>query len=247
MQNFTKKTIHEIAVEVPATTRVFAEFKIDVCSGGSGSRRFSEACLAAGVSPEAVRHRIDEVLTAENRKETSWKRKSVSELIDYILEKHHAYTRRELVRLTDLMEKVRRKHGDRNPELYFLENELFALADDFTAHMRKEETVLFPFIKLLETAVEYHLQELPATFDTVKNPVRMMMIEHDSEGEMLRRMRELTHDYIVPEKENSCPSFRELYNGLSELEMNLHRHIYLENNVLFPQAVKLEQKVLFGY
>lgn len=243
MQNFTTKTIREIAVEAPATTRVFEEFKIDFCCGGG--RSFSDACQRAGVSPLIVSEKINQVLQNSTENFDSFETKSASELIDYILEKHHVFTKSEIERLSALMEKVRRKHGDAHPELFLLENEIFSLCSDLTPHMKKEETVLFPFIKNLEMAFINNLSAPHPPFGTVKNPIRMMMTEHDTDGEILRKMREITKDYFVPE--DACPSFRALYFGFEELEKDLHRHIHLENNVLFPQAVILEQKVMRGY
>lgn len=253
MQNFTTKTVREIAVEMPATTRVFEEFKIDFCCGGG--RRFDEACLNAGVAPEIVSRKINETIHRSEQlrdsaataadEQSPPERKNVSELIDYILETHHVFTKREIVRLTALAEKVRRKHGESHPELFFLENEFLALCADLMPHMRKEETVLFPFIRHLEMSAANNLSSPRPPFGTVKNPLRVMMTEHDTAGEILRKMRAIAKDYAVPE--NACPSFRALYFGLEELERDLHRHIHLENNVLFPRAVELEQKVLFGY
>jgi regulator of cell morphogenesis and NO signaling len=249
MQNFTTKTIREIAVEMPASTRVFEEFKIDFCCGGG--RRFDEACQRAGIEPELVSRKINEALTKQTRLAAAAaandvaEQKSLSGLIDHILETHHVFTKREIIRLGALMEKVRRKHGDAHPELYFLENEFFALCADLTPHLRKEENVLFPFIKHLEMSATRNLSTPRPPFGTVKNPVRMMMTEHDTAGDILRKMREAAKDYVVPE--GACPSFRALYFGFEELEKDLHQHIHLENNVLFPRAVALEQKVIFGY
>lgn len=243
MQNFTTKTIREIAVEMPATTRVFEEYKIDFCCGGG--RNFYDACQFAGVAPEIVSQKINQILSNQTESVETAQQKSVSELIDYILEKHHVFTKAEITRLSALMEKVCRKHGARHDELFTLQKSFTALCDELTPHMRKEETVLFPFIKHLEMSEANNLSLPHPPFKTVKNPVRMMMIEHDAAGDILRKMREITKDYVLPE--NACPSFQALYFGLEELEKDLHRHIHLENNVLFPDAVKLEQKVIFGY
>ena len=243
MENFTTKTIREIAVEMPVTTRIFEEYKIDFCCGGG--YKFYDACRRAGVEPEVVSQRISQVISDQTEGFESQHWENTSELIDYILEKHHVFTKAEITRLSALMEKVCRKHGEAHPELFFLENELVALCDDLTPHMRKEEMVLFPFIKHLEMSEANNLSSPHPPFGTVRNPVRMMMTEHDKAGEILRKMREITGDYAVPD--GACPSFRALYFGLEELEKDLHRHIHLENNVLFPNAVKLEQKVIFGY
>lgn len=243
MQNFTTKTIREIAVAMPATTRVFEEYKIDFCCGGG--RSFYDACQFAGVAAEIVSQKIDQILNAQTEDFDSPENKTASELIDYILEKHHVFTKQEIKRLFPLMEKVRRKHGEAHAELFFLENDFFALCSELTAHMRKEENVLFPFIKHLEMSNANNLSSLPPPFKTIKNPVKTMMAEHDAAGDFLRKMREITNDYALPA--DACPSFQALYFGLEELEKDLHRHIHLENNVLFPAAEKLEQKVIFAY
>lgn len=243
MQNFTTKTIREIAVESPATVPVFQEYKIDFCCGGG--RNFNDACQSAGVAPEIVSEKINRVLTNQIEDYQSPETKTASELIDYILETHHVFTKSEISRLSALMEKVCGKHGESHRELFSLQKSFAELCDDLTPHMMKEENVLFPFIKNLKMSEVNNLSSPPPPFGTVKNPVRMMMVEHDTAGEILRRMRGITSDYALPE--GACPSFQALYFGLEELEKDLHRHIHLENNVLFPQAVKLEQKVVFGY
>jgi regulator of cell morphogenesis and NO signaling len=243
MNNFTTKTIREIAVEAPATTRIFEEYKIDYCCGGG--RKFHDACRFAGVAPEIVGEKVEQVLNSQIQNYELTPQQSISELIDYILETHHVFTKRELVRLTDLMNKVCLKHGERHDELFVLQQSFTELRDDLIPHIKKEEVVLFPFIKHLEMSAASHLSSPRPPFGTVKNPVRVMMTEHDAVGEILRRMREISKDYALPE--GACPSFQALYFGLEELEKDLHRHIHLENNVLFPRAVELEQKVLYGY
>lgn len=243
MQNFTTQTVREIAVANPATVPVFQEYKIDFCCGGN--RNFYDACQFVGVSPEIVSDKIIQVLGAQTKGFESPEQKTASDLIDYILETHHVFTKSEITRLAALMDKVCRKHGDAHTELFALQKSFSELCDDLMPHMMKEENVLFPFIKHLEMSEAKNLSSPQPPFGTIKNPVRMMMTEHDRDGEILRQMREITNDYAVPE--GACPSFQALYFGLEELEKDLHRHIHLENNVLFPQAVKLEQKVIFGY
>lgn len=243
MKNFTTKTIREIAVESPATTRIFEEYKIDFCCGGG--RKFNDACQVAGVAPEIVSDRIEQVLSSQIKDFETPAQRSVSELIDYILETHHVFTKQELARLPALMEKVCRKHGAQHDELFALQTAFYELRDELTPHIKKEEVVLFPFIKHLEMSAANHISSPRPPFLTVKNPVRVMMTEHDAAGDILRRMREISKNYALPE--GACPSFQALYFGLEELEKDLHRHIHLENNVLFPRAVELEQKVLYGY
>ncbi len=240
-QEFYNKTIREIAVEFPQTTRIFEEFKIDYCCGGN--RAFGDACQSAGIAPHVVGEKITGILNASLEDSEAPERKGVSDLADYIVEKHHVFTRKETERLVPLMEKVCRKHGESHSNLFELQKSFAGLCDELTPHFRKEEAILFPYIKHLEATAKNSSSFTRPPFGTVKNPVRMMMTEHDATGDILRLMRRTTADYAVPE--DACPSFRALYFGLEDLEKDLHRHIHLENNVLFPQAIEFERQI-FG-
>ncbi len=232
------KTIRDIALEAPATTRVFEEFKIDYCCGGR--RSIQDVCASAGIDPQMLMDRIDTaILDSSGQAELAHPEdRTPSDLVDYILSTHHVFTAQELERLTPLMAKVATRHGELHPELLDLKALFTELTESLVPHMRKEEVVLFPYILQLEDAVKAGLSAPPSHFGTVQNPVRMMMSEHETDGERLRKMRELTKDFSLPE--GACPSYTALFAGLEDLERDLHRHIHLENNVLFPAAVKLE-------
>ena len=234
----TNKTIREIALEAPLTTRVFEEFKIDYCCGGRVD--FAEACVNAGVDPGSVQEKLESVLRSSKPANESIESSRPADLIDHIVKTHHVFTRAELGRLGPLMEKVARKHGDAHPELLEIQEKFNALNDDLLPHMAKEEMILFPYIKELDNASTTGRSATPPHFGTVRNPVRMMMLEHDVAGDLLPRMRSLSSDYAIPE--GACPSFAALYAGLEDLEKDLHRHIHLENNVLFEQAIEMEGK-----
>lgn len=239
MQNLTTKTVREIALEMPVTTRVFEEFKIDYCCGGR--KIFAEACQNVGANPEIVLEKINKVLAAGDDGELDWlTTATLCELIDYIEEKHHTFTKHELEHLPPLMEKVARVHGEHHPELLELKDSFQVLCDDLSPHLMKEERVLFPYIRDLEFKHTKGLALSFPPFGTVNHPVRMMMEEHDRDGGILRKMREISNDYTLPE--GACPSFTGLYHRLAELERDLHQHIHLENNLLFPKAVELEEK-----
>jgi regulator of cell morphogenesis and NO signaling len=243
MDELYNKTIREIAVEYPQTTRVFEEFKIDYCCGGG--RNFSDACHSAGIAPSVVSRKIEEqVATPHRGNETDLpERKTLSDLSDHIIRKHHVFTTNETARLTNLAEKVCRKHGHKHQELFDLQETFRLLAEELAVHMRKEEMVLFPYIRSLEAAVMSDLSVEEPHFKTVRNPVRMMMTEHDAAGDLLSKLRQISNDYALPE--GACASFRALYYGLEDLEKDLHRHIHLENNILFPRAIEIE-KDIFG-
>ncbi len=235
---FTNKTIREIALESPLTTRVFEEFKIDYCCGGRVD--FAVACENAGVDPSSVQQKLESVMSSAQPADASIESGTLTELADHIVNTHHVFTRDELARLDPLMEKVARKHGETHPELVEIQEKFKALNDELLPHLAKEEMVLFPYIKELDRATASGRSPLAPHFGTVQNPVRLMMFEHDAAGDLLRRMRELSSDYTTPE--GACPSYAALYAGLEDLEKDLHRHIHLENNILFPRAIEMEPK-----
>jgi len=239
MEQFASKTIREIALAAPATTRVFEEYKIDYCCGGR--RSISDACAAAGIDPQVLTDRIAAAVANVDPAEDNAEDKKPTELIGYILAKHHVFTAEELIRLTPLMEKVISRHGDNHPELLELQTVFTALTESLMPHMRKEEGVLFPYIQMLEAAADGLTPAPVSHFGTVQNPIRMMMSEHDTDGDRLRRMREITNNYKLPD--GACPTYTALFAGLEDLERDLHRHIHLENNVLFPAAAELEARV----
>ncbi len=242
MNDLTNKTIREIALEYPQTTRVFEEFKIDYCCGGR--KPLADACETAGIETGLVWEKIEKAIDGADETVAGQypEQKKTAELTDYIVEKHHLFTVSELSRLTPLMEKVAGKHGPSHPELFEIQKAFRALADELIPHMQKEEMVLFPYIKVLAAVVSTSIPVAAPHFGTVQNPVRMMMSEHDTAGDLLRQMREHSNDYTLPE--GACPSYTGLFYGLEELEKDLHRHIHLENNVLFPQAIELEVAVM---
>lgn len=240
MNNLTTKTVREIALEMPLTTKVFENYKIDYCCGGH--RNFSEACEIAGVETENVLREISDCLkTTDENELAKIQNLSLSALIEHIEKTHHVFTRDEIKNLVPLMLKVAAKHGEHNPQLTVLEQLFAELCADLAPHLLKEEQVLFPYIIQLERyKMGGNFLSMPC-FGTVKNPVGMMMSEHDTAGDILRKMRDVSDDYKLPE--NACPSFTALYTRLEAFEKDLHRHIHLENNVLFPKAIALENEI----
>lgn len=233
---FQERTIREIAVEAPMTAKVFEEYKIDYCCGGNVN--FLDACRTVGADPMAVLGKLDAVTSQRPTSPDVPERFSMTELADYIVDTHHVYTREAIARLVPLADKVARKHGAAHPELLDVKDSFDRLADELLPHMHKEEMVLFPFIKELDAAATNGRTANTPPFGTVQNPVRMMMFEHDAAGDILRRIRELTSDFTLPQ--GACPSYGALFAGLEEIELDLHRHIHLENNVLFPKSIETE-------
>lgn len=231
----TQSTLKDLAVTLPGSTRIFEKFGLDYCCGGA--QTLAAACEKAQLAPQAVLTEL-EAAQASPVAQPDWTTQTVSTLIEHILTKHHVFTRNELLRLGRLMEKVRGVHGARHPELVDAEAILQSLNHELTQHMFKEERVLFPYVQALEAAVTAGQPAPPAMFGTVRNPIRMMSMEHDTAGEMLRELRRITQDFVLPD--DACGSYRALYQALQEFEADLHEHIHLENNLLFPRAIALE-------
>ena len=229
------KTVRDVVLENPEVTRVFEKVGIDYCCGGE--RSLSDACASAGVTLEDLNQSL--TLTGISREvKTDFRSISLTELIDHILNTHHVFTRSELERLSELMTKVYLKHGQNHHELAQLQSLFDALSAELEPHMMKEERVLFPYVMAMEEAVSNQRTRETPLFGTVANPVRMMMFEHDNAGYVLKQMRQLTHDYTPPT--DACMSYRALYQALDAFEKDLHQHIHLENNILFPRALTRE-------
>lgn len=224
--------VADIVVDNPATARVFEHHLIDYCC--RGRRPLDEACSEAGL-------RTDDVITQLRLLDTVASETAptgdVAALIGHIVATHHTYLRRELPRLGELMGKVVAAHGAVHPEVHGVAGLLRELTDDLLPHLAKEEQVLFPLTIQLLGAVE------PTTFDcgSVASPLRVMLAEHDRAGELLASLRRRTDGYAPPE--DACPTWRALYAGLADLEADTHRHVHLENNVLFPAITDLERSL----
>jgi regulator of cell morphogenesis and NO signaling len=231
----TTKTVRELALEVPNATRVFERLKIDYCCGGG--RNIAEACAGVGVRVDELSRLLDEA-GASRGDSRDFAAGPLADLIRHILDTHHVYTREESARIRALLEKVCRKHGETRPGLLKLRGLFLKLDADLQPHMFKEEQILFPYILRLEAASAAGARAPFAPFGTVGNPVRMMMSEHDTAGDLLREIRAAASDFRAPD--DACMSFRALFQALEAFEQDLHQHVHLENNVLFPRAVALE-------
>ena len=230
------QTVREIALEQPASMRVFESFGIDYCCGGR--KPLAEACAASNVEIDAVLAALEAASAQPAPLAADWQDKPMEELVAHIVATHHAYVKRELPRLAELAQKVVRRHGEKHAELPILQSALAQLDTELTQHLAKEETILFPYIVQTERACESGGVQPSACFGTIAHPIAMMTQEHDAAGLLLAEMRRLSCDFTTPE--DACPTFHAFYDGLREFEQDLHQHIHLENNILFPRAIALE-------
>lgn len=226
--------VRDFVLERPEAARVFEALGIDYCCGGG--QTLAQACRAANRSPEEVSAALWKLDSVPS--ERDWRNAPLAELAQHIVDRHHSFTRAELARLTGLISKVISAHGANHPELARLQSIFDGLSEELTMHMMKEERVLFPYIAEMEEAARVKRRPPAPMFGTVQNPVAAMMMEHESSGQALEKMREITKDYAVPP--DGCASYQALYQALPAFTEDLHQHIHLENNILFPRSVELE-------
>jgi len=236
MLNINSRTVREIVLEMPAATRLFEKLKIDYCCGGNIPLR--DACFAAGIEVERLTELLTDATLETDENTPDFQKAPLIELIMHILDKHHVYTKSEMPRLETLLQKVLVAHTTTHPELRRVQQLFLALCADLRPHMFKEEQILFPYLLELERWRLKKALRPFSPFGSVNNPIRMMLPEHDNVGELLRELREATSDYRVPA--DGCFSFQTLYAALEAFEKDLHQHIHLENNILFPRAIDLE-------
>lgn len=223
--------VGEIAATAPGTIRVFQQYGIDFCCGGK--RPLKAVCEDHGLVYEDVRRELERAHLPPDARERDWATAPLGELIDHILERYHASLKTELPRLEQMATKVADVHGARYPEMLPLVlNHVRALGTELLEHMAKEEAVLFPAVRWLEM----ERAERPDTSAAgLMAPIRVMEHEHEQAGRILAELREVTREYEAPP--DACNTFRGLFHGLAELEGDLHAHINLENNVLFPRVL----------
>lgn len=233
------KTVAEVVTENIKASNVFKKHGIDFCCGGGIS--IEKACAKNGVDYATLEKELIAVDETPNRTYdyNSWE---LDFLIDHIVNIHHAYVEESLPIILQYSNKVATVHGHHYTEVIEI-NKLFTeAANELAGHMKKEELILFPFMKQLIIANREGTPAPQPPFGTVNNPINMMEAEHETVGEIFKTIAKLTNNYSPPE--DACNTFRALYASLDEFEQDLHQHIHLENNILHPKVIALENKLL---
>ncbi len=232
----SETVVGKIVAKQPATARVFEKYQIDYCC--QGNTTLVDACKRQKVDIDQVVSEIEQVQnTGVTEHDPDWNETSLTELANHIVNTHHAFMASELPRISGLIEQVSNAHGQQQPELANVAEVFQMLRQELESHMDKEENILFPAIRAMEPSKSP--QAFP--FGSVANPIHAMEHEHDEAGNALRRLRELTGDFKPPA--NACPTYMVMLESLENLERDLHLHIHKENNILFPRAKELEQKL----
>ncbi|MEI6946765.1 iron-sulfur cluster repair di-iron protein [Paraflavisolibacter sp. H34] len=236
------ETVGQLAAADLRKAEVFRKYGIDFCCGGKKSLK--QACADARVSETEVQAALDSAVQAAATPTFDFNRWSADFLADYIYNQHHEYYYEHGPVIADLCDKVTGRHGNHFPQLYELSNLYRQLQQELDVHFQKEEKVLFPFIKALVAAHKTGDGSGLLAYPSVQGPVHAMEADHDDAGEVLAQIKALTDNYTPPA--GSCNSFRFLYKKLQDLEEDLHLHIHLENNILFPKALALEADLRQG-
>lgn len=232
--------IGELVAKDYRTATVFKKYGIDFCC--NGNRTIQNACESKKIDSSALIEKLQQTVQQRNDAETNYNTWQLDLLADYVEKKHHRYVEQKIQEITPFLKKVARVHGERHPELLEVEELFNASAGELTVHMKKEELILFPFIRKMTNAQIKHESLGAPMFGTVENPIAMMHHDHDTEGDRFRKISELTNGYTPPA--DACNTYRVTFALLKEFEEDLHLHIHLENNILFPKAIELEKAVL---
>jgi regulator of cell morphogenesis and NO signaling len=234
------ETLGEMVAKDLRKAQIFKKYGLDFCCGGK--KTVKEACAAKGIDVtkvEAELQQSDYISVASRPLPyNDW---SIDFLADYIVNTHHSYVRKTLPDIMSYAEKVMKVHSSNHPELLKVYEIVNLVQMELTSHMMKEERILFPYIKTLVTAEKEGAMESESPFGTVQNPVNMMEMEHEVVGEYLDDIRNITNNYLLPA--DACTTYQLLFQMLNAFEDDLHMHIHLENNILFPKAVAMENRL----
>lgn len=234
----SEPTIGELVAKDFRKAEIFKKYNLDFCCGGK--KTVTQACNDKKVDYMAIEKELsalDAIQATPVEKFDEW---NLDFLADYILNTHHEYVKKAIPLLLEYTHKVAKVHGNSHPEVKVIAQKFDEAAEELSGHMCKEEQILFPYIKQLFLAKSNKLQTPYTAFGTIKNPIHMMEHEHDVVGDIFKEIRELSNNYMPPE--DSCATYKVSYLKLKEFEEDLHQHIHLENNILFPKSILLESE-----
>ena len=232
--------IGELVAQDYRAASVFKKYGIDFCC--QGNRTIEGACEKKNIDTKKVLEDLVAMMEAKSESTTDYQSWPLDLLADYIEKKHHRYVQEKTLEIQPYLDKICKVHGERHPELLEIKEEFNASAGELAAHMKKEEMILFPFIRKMTKAKLENTKVDAAHFGTVKNPIQMMMNEHTVEGNRFRKIEELSNNYTPPL--DACNTYRVSFALLKEFEQDLHLHIHLENNILFPRAIEIEKELI---
>jgi regulator of cell morphogenesis and NO signaling len=234
-------TLSEIVTNDFHAAAVFEKYNLDFCC--KGKRPLSEACSEKNIDLNSLLEELESYTPQNNNSDLRYNEWKIDFLADYIVNNHHSYVRRMIPILAAHTQKIASVHGENHPETVEVAKRFAVVYKDLKQHMMKEEQILFPYVKqLLKFQNEITIKERPF-FGAAENPIKAMEAEHEAAGDELFEIRSLTNNYTPPA--DACNTYRICYQELKEFEEDLHKHVHLENNILFPKTIKLEKEI-FG-
>lgn len=236
---FLEKTVAEIVTDNYRTADTFRRHQIDFCCGGK--QNLLKVCNDKSLDPQQIVAELQEQVNLPADSGTDFNLYSLKDLINHIISTHHEYVMESIPTLLTYADKVARVHGDRHPELIQIKSLLQSIFMELTDHMQKEEQVLFPYTVALESAYlnQSLLPSIP--FGNFQNPISKMEDEHEKVGDLTGHVRRLASDFVPPE--GACNTYRVFFAKLEEFERDLHTHVHLENNILFPRALHMDNEL----
>ena len=233
-----RRTVAEVVTENINAAHIFKKHGIDFCCGGGIT--IENACKKNDVDYNVLEEELNSIdFTVSNA--YNYDKWDLSFLVDHIVNIHHKYVEENIPLMMEYSAKVASVHGHHYKEVIEINELVIAVAKELVVHMKKEELILFPFVKQLVLADKKKIKANPPHFGTVNNPIEMMENEHENAGNIFKRIAKLSNNYAPPEE--ACNTFRALYAKLQEFEQDLHQHIHLENNILFPKTKILEEQL----
>lgn len=235
----SEETLGQITAKDLNKARIFKKYGLDFCCGGK--KTVKEACAEKGLDVTKIEYELQQVEKTPGFRPLPYNEWSLDFLADYIVNTHHSYVRKTLPDIKAYAEKVKKVHGKTHPELLSIYRLVEDVNVELSAHMIKEEVVLFPYIKELVAAKKETKPVHAEQFDKIQNPINRMEMEHEMVGNNLAEIRKLSKNYEIPE--DACATYSLLYRMLDEFEEDLHLHVHLENNILFPKALEIEKQL----
>lgn len=231
--------IGELVARDYRSASVFKKYGIDFCC--QGNRTIHQACEKKNIDSKEVLQDLEAASGILSESDIDYKSWPLDLLADYIEKKHHRYVVEKTQEILPYLDKICRVHGERHPELFKINEEFISSANELANHMKKEESIVFPFIRKMVGAKPDESKVEPPFFGSIQNPISMMMEEHSIEGERFRQIEALSNQYTPPL--DACNTYCVTFALLKEFEQDLHLHIHLENNILFPKAIELEKQI----
>lgn len=236
MNNIETKSLAQIVTTDHRAAALFEKYHLDFCC--KGKRTLEQACNEKNLQVDTIISQLEEIMNTPSNSATDFEQYSPVQLIEHIVQTHHEYVKKEIPQILSYLQRIAAKHGERHPEMVKVFALFTAISEELEQHLRKEELILFPRIRDIEK-LSLEGKAHFAQVSYLQSPITVMEHEHDDAGTMMQEIRDLTNDYSLPA--DACTTYRLSFAALQAFEADLHAHVHLENNLLFPKAINMVQ------